>query len=91
MPKDMPESETSMHYTACLRIKPFSYQLRGRVIERKDLYLVMGINEEGLLKYTTATIFAIQQEPWRLEADLWRSFINVDMDFIDALQPEWTD
>ncbi|KAL6720831.1 hypothetical protein ACLMJK_002756 [Lecanora helva] len=91
VPKDMPYSETSMHHSARLRLKPFQKQLGERVVLRRDLFLVMGIDEADLLKYTTATIFAIQTEPWRLEVDLWRSFVNVDMEFLEGLREEWLD
>ena len=91
VPKDMPYSETSIHHTASQRIRPFQHLLGSRVVVRRDLFLVMGIDEEDLLKFTTAVIFAIQTEPWRLEVDLWRSFINVDMDFLESLHPEWLD
>lgn len=91
VPKDMPHSETSIHHSAWLRIRPFKHLLGKNVLVKRDLYLVMGKDEEDLLKYTTATIFAIQTEPWRLEVDLWRSFINVDMKFLDSLQVEWLD
>ena len=91
VPKDMPYSETSIHETARSRIQPFKHLLRDRVVVRRDLYLVMGEDEEDLLKFTTATIFAIQTRPWRLEVDLWRSFMNVDMEFLDSLQAEWLD
>jgi len=91
VPKDMPYSELSIHRTASLRLEPFKRLLGDRVIVMRDLFLVMGTDEEDLLKFTTATIFAIQTEPWRLEVDLWRSFINVDMGFLESLQAEWLD
>lgn len=51
----------------------------------------MGENEEALLKYATVAAFAIISEPWRLEVDLWRSFVNVDMAFLGDLKEEWLD
>ena len=91
MPKDMPLSETTIHHAASLRIRPFKRVLGHRVTHRRDLFLVMGTDEEDLLRFTTATIFAIQTEPWRLEVDLWRSFVNVDLGFLESLRPEWLD
>lgn len=94
VPKDMPHSETSMHHTASQRIAPYKHQFRDRVLHRRDLFIVMGTDEEDLLKMTTAAIFPIQTEPWRLKVDLWRSFIIVDMeflDFLDGLKAEWLD
>ncbi|KAL8834867.1 MAG: hypothetical protein Q9170_003567 [Blastenia crenularia] len=92
--KDMPHSDTSIHHTASQRMTPFRKQLKDRVLHRGDLFMVMGIDEEDLFNFTTATIFAIQTEPWRCEVDLWRSFINLDMaflDFLDELNLGWLD
>ena len=80
-----------MHHSARLRIKPYRHLLGERVHIRRNLYLVMGEDDEDLLKYAIATTFVIQTEPWRLEVDLWRSFVNVDMEFLDGLQAEWLD
>ncbi|KAL8721649.1 MAG: hypothetical protein Q9225_001698 [Loekoesia sp. 1 TL-2023] len=94
VPKDMPYSETSIHHTASQRITQFKQQFKDRVLHRHDLFIVMGTDEGDLLKLTTAAIFAIQSEPWRLEVDLWRSFINVDqsfLDFLDGLKLGWMD
>ena len=87
----MPDSERSIHHSARLCIVPFEHLLGDKVIVKQDLSLVMGTDEEDLLTFATATIFAIQTEPWRLEVDLWRSFIDVDMEFLDTLQKVWLD
>jgi hypothetical protein len=89
LPKDMPFSETSMHHSARLRILPYKHLLGERVLVKRNIYLVMGTDEEDLLRYATATTFVIQTEPWRLEVDLWRSFVNVDMELLEGLQAEW--
>ncbi|KAL8925664.1 MAG: hypothetical protein Q9208_003347 [Pyrenodesmia sp. 3 TL-2023] len=92
--KDMPYSEISMHHTVSGRLDRFRRQLGDRVLHMRDLLIVMGTDEQDLLKYTTAAIFAVQTEPWRLEIDLWRSFINVDLDFLDwldGLKKDWLD
>ena len=91
VPKDMPGSEFSIHHAARLRILPFKDLFKDKVLIKKDLFLVMGEDEEDLLKYAVATTFAIQTDPWRLEVDLWRSFVNVDMGFVEKLQTEWLD
>ena len=90
-PKDFPHTEMSMHHTSRLRINQYEHVLAGRVFIKRDLFLVMGEDEEDLLKYATATTFAIVGEPWRLEVDLWRSFVNVDMGFLENLKEEWLD
>ena len=91
VPKDMPFSETSIHHTASLRLKPYKRQFGEKVVLRRDLFLVMGVDEEDLLMLTSAVIFAVQTEPWRLEIDLWRSFGNVDLGFLEGLGEEWLD
>lgn len=87
-------SETSIHHTASQRFAVFKKQLGDRVLHMRDLFIVMGEDEADLLKYTTAAIFMIQTEPWRLEVDLWRGFMNVDLDFLewaDGLGSGWLD
>lgn len=91
VPKDMPGSEYSIHHAARLRTLPFKHLFKDKVLIKKDLFLVMGEDEEDLLKYAVATTFAIQTDPWRLEVDLWRSFVNVDVGFVEALKTEWLD
>ena len=91
VPKDMPGSEYSIHHASCLRIMPFKHLLKERVLIKRDLFLVMGEDEEDLKKYAVATTFAIQTDPWRLEVDLWRSFVNVDMKYLEGLRQEWLD
>ena len=53
------------------------------------MFLVMGEDGADLLKFATATTFAIQTAPWRLEVDLWRSFVNVDLGFLGGLMEKW--
>ena len=91
VPKDMPGSEYSIHHAARLRIMPFKHLFRDKVLVKRDLFLVMGEDEADLHKYAVATTFAIQTDPWRLEVDLWRSFVNVDIAFLEQLQREWLD
>ena len=91
VPKDMPGSEYSIHHAARLRFIPFKHVLKEKVLVKKDLFLVMGEDEEDLHKYAVATTFAIQTDPWRLEVDLWRSFVNVDLGFLEGLRTEWVD
>lgn len=90
-PKDFPFTERSMHWNSSMRINHYQHVLGRRVFVKRDLFLVMGENEEDLLKSATAATFAVISEPWRLEIDLWRSFINVDMAFLENLKEEWLD
>ena len=64
VPKDMPQSEWSIHYSASMRIKPFEKKFGGRVVCIRDSFLVMGEDEKDLLKYASATTYAIQRSPW---------------------------
>lgn len=91
MPKDMPGSEYSAHHTTERRLKLLEKQFEGHVMSRADLILVMGKDDDELLKYCTAVTFAIQTKPWLREIDLWKSFINVDMEFLQGLDPYWLD
>ena len=91
VPKDMPGSEFSIHHASRLRIMPFQHLFKEKVVVKRDLFLVMGEDEVDLQKYAVATTFAIQTDPWRLEVDLWRSFINVDIGFLEGLREEWLD
>ncbi|KAK6708341.1 hypothetical protein SNK04_009304 [Fusarium graminearum] len=49
----------------------------------------MGEDEDGLFKYCITVTLAIQTKPWMWEIDLWKSFINVDMDFIERMEEHW--
>ncbi|KAK3303234.1 uncharacterized protein B0T15DRAFT_495799 [Chaetomium strumarium] len=64
-------------------------ELDERVVHRADLVLVMGEDERDLLKWCTAVTFALQTKPWLREVDLWKSFVNVDLEFPEGLEPFW--
>jgi hypothetical protein len=89
VPKDMPGSEFSAHHSVELRLETLKRQVGNRVMNRGDLILVMGEDEKDLFKYCTAVVFAIQTKPWLREIDLWKSFINVDVEFIEKLDTHW--
>lgn len=89
IPKDFPYSEWSIHRQARLRIVPFRNILGDRVWVRQDTLLVMGTDEKDLLKLASAVTYAVQTDPWRLEVDLWRSFVNVDLGFLEGLDEKW--
>ncbi|KAF7546260.1 hypothetical protein G7Z17_g8560 [Cylindrodendrum hubeiense] len=91
VPKDMPGSEFSAHNVTQARLEILQEQFKGRVINRGDLIFVMGENELDLLKYCTAVTFAMQTKPWLREIDLWKSFVNVDLDFLIDLDSYWMD
>ncbi|KAL9095335.1 MAG: hypothetical protein Q9165_002206 [Trypethelium subeluteriae] len=56
-----------------------------KVLVRKDMLLVMGANEEELRLLATAVTYCVQTRPWRLEIDLWRSFVNVGIEELEDL------
>ncbi|CVL02188.1 uncharacterized protein FMAN_08270 [Fusarium mangiferae] len=91
VPKDMPGSEFSAHQTTGKRLDVMKDKFGDRVVHRADLILVMGVDEDDLLRYCTAVAFAMQTKPWLREIDLWKSFINVDFEFLLDLDAFWMD
>ncbi|KAI0860232.1 hypothetical protein F4860DRAFT_479717 [Xylaria cubensis] len=91
IPKDFPVSEWSMYNNLKLRLELLKKQLGDRVIHRSDVVLVMGVDQLDLLRHATAVTFAIQTKPWIREFDLWKSFVNVDIEFLEKLDPYWLD
>lgn len=91
IPKDMPYSEWSVHFNMIQRFAPYMSQFGhgSKIRIRKDVVLVMGEDEDDLLKLTAAATFIAQTQPWRLEIDFWKSFVNVDLEFLDRLVDEW--
>ncbi|OQV00840.1 hypothetical protein CLAIMM_06285 [Cladophialophora immunda] len=91
MPTDMPYSEHSVHYNMTERFNPFmaKFEHGNRLKIRKDVVLVMGENEEQLLKLASAATFIVQTRPWRLEIDFCKSFVNIDIEFLNGLDDAW--
>ena len=89
VPKDMPFSEFSIHHTAKMRLEPYKNYLGKNVVLKRDKYLIMGKNEKACFKLAAATTFAVQKNPWRLEIDLWKSFVNVNLGFLEGLDERW--
>ncbi|KAK5044594.1 hypothetical protein LTR84_010608 [Exophiala bonariae] len=92
MCKDMAYSEYSVHKNMTARLEQMQRQLGSdshKFQVRKDVVLVMGRDEDELLKLAAAATFSVQTQPWRLEIDFWKSFVNVDVKFLDGLQDEW--
>ena len=91
VPKDMWSSEWSMHHASRMRLAPYKRQFEERVIVKRNLFLVMGTDEDDLFELAAGVTFAIQTRPFRLEVDLWKSFVNVDIAFLEALNDKWLD
>ena len=52
---------------------------------------MMAEGEDRLQKIVSAVTFAVQTKPWLLEIDLWKSFVNIDLEFLNGLDPKWLD
>ncbi|POS74167.1 hypothetical protein DHEL01_v207434 [Diaporthe helianthi] len=99
VPKDLEGSELiAMHATAS-RINLVveraqthdGVDLSGHFVARGDAILVMAGSDEELLRLSTIATFAMQTKPWLREVDLWRSFVNVELGFLQGLDPSWLD
>ena len=82
-------SEWSVHRQARLRIEPFKHLFGAKLVAKRDLFLVMGEDEKDLLNVAAAATYAIQTDPWRFEVDLWRSFVNIDIQTLEGLDRRW--
>ncbi|KAI1435512.1 hypothetical protein GGR50DRAFT_314561 [Xylaria sp. CBS 124048] len=91
IPKDMPLSEWSMYNNIHLRLEPLRHVFGDRVVHRSEVVLVMGVDQLDLFRYVTAVTFAVQTKPWFREFDLWKSFVNVGIEFLDGLDGYWLD
>ncbi|KIW81428.1 hypothetical protein Z517_04453 [Fonsecaea pedrosoi CBS 271.37] len=87
----MPYSEHSVHFQMTNRFKPFMDKFdRGKKLQiRKDVVLVLGKNEDGLLKLASAATFIMQTRPWWMEFDFCKSFVRIDVEFLNGLNETW--
>lgn len=92
IPKDYPGSEWSMHHTTTLALQKYLRQLKlGKQVKvRRDIVLVMGKDETELAELCMGVCYAIHSRPWVREIDLWKSFVNVSLEFVEGLDPRWT-
>ncbi|CAG9978536.1 unnamed protein product [Clonostachys byssicola] len=91
VPKDMLATESMIHTIVQTRLKFIHKQVGDQVAHRGDLILVMAEDSKQLFKYATAVTFALQTRPWIREVDLWKSFVNVELDVLEGLDPYWWD
>ncbi|CAH0052439.1 unnamed protein product [Clonostachys solani] len=91
MPKDALASEFMAHRVVEMILKLMRRQVGDRVAHRGDLVLVMAEDPKQLLKYATGVTFALETKSWLREVDVWKSFINVDLDVLEGLDPYWWD
>ncbi|KAH3921271.1 hypothetical protein HBI56_234400 [Parastagonospora nodorum] len=91
VPKDMPYSEWSIHHQLSLRLEPWKNIFGLQIIVCKDLVRVMGRDQADCRLLSGGVTWAVQTKPWRLEVDFWRSFVNVDAEFLEGLDRQWLD
>lgn len=99
VPKDLEGSELSAMHATSSRVKLVCEMARRRsgvdlsrhFVSRGDAILVMAESEQELLRLSTIATFAMQTKPWLREVDLWRSFVNVELDFLQGLDQAWLD
>ena len=93
VPKDFDVSEGSMYEETRLGVERLRPHLAGpdRVQHRGDVVLVLGTDAADLLRSVVAAVFALQNKPWLREIDLGKGFVNVDLDFLEGLDPWWLD
>lgn len=93
VPKDFAVGQTSMHTETRAVVDRLATRLAApdRLDCRGDVILVQGVDAADLLRGVVAVVFALQTRPWLRELDLWKSFVNVDLDFLEALDPWWLD
>lgn len=97
IPKDFEQGEWSAHLGTTRRLGLVSdraarhggVELRANVVFRGDAILVMGADEEELFRLSTIVTFAMQTKPWLREVDLWKSFVNVGLEFLEGLDEVW--
>ena len=93
MPKDRQNTEWLFLYVLEQLVAPFSTQLgmETKCMFRKDKLLVMGASQEECLKLSVAATYALQNRPWVREVDLWKSFVNVDLQFLKDMDQRFLD
>ena len=69
--------------------KPHRLAKQTRV--RADTVLVMGKDEEDLAKLCMSVCCAIQSRPWIREIDVRKRFVNVDLAFMESIDPWWVE
>ena len=86
IPKDYTDSEWSIHFSVKARLeRVFLLQpdLCDWVAHRGDAILVAGKDELELFRHAFAITLALTTKPWFREIDLWRSYINTDLEGIE--------
>ena len=89
LPRDMPRSDRFIHAKVSDNIGGYKDQFGDQVCVAKDVVLVMGKDEGELRRLSEDATLATERMPWTLEVDFWRSFVNVDLQFVEGLDSRW--
>jgi hypothetical protein len=84
-PKDFPSSEWRVQMEIDERLHPYRHIFREQVFAAKDMLLVMGKDEKDCRRLSEAVTWAVQMEPWLYEVVFERSFVNVEVGFLEGL------
>ena len=66
-------------------------EAKAQVVVKRDAVLVMGRDEEEGCRLSAGATFALQGRPWRMEVDAWKSFVNVELKFLEGLDEVWVE
>jgi len=89
VPKHMPRSEWSMQHSIDLLLERIKRKYGRHFAVKRDMVLVMGESEASLRENLTVVAFQLQTKPWRQEIDWWKSFVNVDLAWLENLDKKW--
>lgn len=82
----MPFSEWSMNHSLGLHLESLKEtELRHSFESKGNMVSVMSETKEQLSSVLTPVVFMLQSNPWRIEVDFWKSFIDVDFPFLEKL------
>ena len=80
-----------MQHNTDLRLERIKKQFGRNFEVKRDMVLVMAKTEEELPGLLTSIVFQLQTDPWRFEIDWWKTFVNVDLEFLTGLDKVWLD
>jgi hypothetical protein len=89
VPKGFPHSEWKVQMELDNRMRPYKDIFGEQVIVAKDMLFVMGKDERDCRRLSEGVTWAVQMEPWLHEVDFWRSFVNVNVEFLEGLDHRW--
>jgi len=87
----MPQSEWSKQHNIDLRLARIKKQFGRQFEVKRDIVLVMAEDEEEMPGLLTQMVFQIQTHNCGYEVDWWRTFVNVELGFLEELDKAWLD